>query len=385
MKRGLMRVMVIGAAVAVMGLIVAASGVIPNKASEGHWPVTEWFLRFSMKRSTATHSLAVPVPENLSDPALVMKGAGHYDLGCRACHGEPGMPRPRIASRMLPPPPDLGERIQKSNPKKLFHVVKHGLKFTGMPAWPSPQRDDEVWAMVAFLLKYPQLDAARYQALVHREPTAVIPLESAAPGTRVPAAVVQSCARCHGTDGLGRGGGAFPGIAGQRREYLRHALEAYASGRRHSGIMEPVAAAVPRESLDEIVTYYAGLQALPPAGKRQVAPVADEAAVHRGRVIAHEGVARQRVPACVECHGSSGRKRRPEYPLLAGQSAEYLQLQLRLFKEKRRGGSAFAHLMNPVASRLTPEQMRDVTLYFASLSPASGAAAPPVPAEEAKP
>ncbi|HEY0947505.1 MAG TPA: c-type cytochrome [Opitutaceae bacterium] len=368
MKRRAMRGVMVVAALAAAGLIVAASGVVPIKASKGHWPITEWFLRFSMKRSIATHSLAVTVPDNLADPALVLKGASHYDLGCRACHGEPGMPRPRIASGMLPPPPDLVKRIQKSNPKKLFHVVKHGLKFTGMPAWPSPQRDDEVWAMVAFLLQYPELDAARYRALVQREPEAVVPLETAAPGERVPAAVAQSCVRCHGTDGLGRGSSAFPRIAGQRAGYLRHALEAYAAGRRHSGIMEPVAAAIPRESLDEVVRYYAGVRPRAPAGKRE-APADDEAALARGRQIAQEGISRQRVPACVECHGPGARKGRAEYPSLAGQSAEYLQLQLSLFKDNRRGGSAFAHLMKPVASRLTPGQMRDVTLYFASLPP----------------
>jgi len=40
----------------------------------------------------------------------------------------------------------------------LFQVVNHGLKFTGMPEWPVRDRDDEVWAMVAFLKKMPELD-----------------------------------------------------------------------------------------------------------------------------------------------------------------------------------------------------------------------------------
>jgi hypothetical protein len=31
-----------------------------------------------------------------------------------------------------------------------------------MPAWPAPQRDDEVWAMVAFLGVFPDLDAEAY-------------------------------------------------------------------------------------------------------------------------------------------------------------------------------------------------------------------------------
>ena len=45
-----------------------------------------------MQRSVATHTLGVKPPP-LADPALVLKGAGHYETGCRPCHGGPGLPR----------------------------------------------------------------------------------------------------------------------------------------------------------------------------------------------------------------------------------------------------------------------------------------------------
>ena len=70
---------------------------------------------------------------------------------------------------------------------------------------------------------------------------------------------------------------------------------------------------------------------------------------------------------CIECHGPGARRGKPEYPSLAGQPASYLELQLKLFKEERRGGTMYAHLMKPVASRLTPEQARDVAAYFEAL------------------
>ena len=140
MKRWILRASVVGAILAAGGFIVAASGVISIKASSGHWAITEWFLRFSMKRSIATHSLGINVPANLASQNLIVQGARHYEIGCRSCHGAPGLARPRIVRGMLPPPPDLVPRIRESNPQKLFYVVKHGMKFTGMPAWPSQQR-----------------------------------------------------------------------------------------------------------------------------------------------------------------------------------------------------------------------------------------------------
>jgi cytochrome c553 len=131
--------------------------------------------------------------------------------------------------------------------------------FTGMPAWPAPQRDDEVWAVVAFLKQLPQLDKASYQKLVggDTDVTAAIEELSGPPG--VPLAVVQNCVRCHGIDGVGRGTGAFPKLAGQRRNYLENALKAYATGERHSGTMGPISAGLKADAIPKVARYYSQL------------------------------------------------------------------------------------------------------------------------------
>ena len=70
------------------GFLGAASGLIPIKASSGHWAITSWFLQFSKQRSVATHTLGMESPL-LDKPGLVLKGAGAYEMNCRACHGSP--------------------------------------------------------------------------------------------------------------------------------------------------------------------------------------------------------------------------------------------------------------------------------------------------------
>ena len=349
---------------AVLGILVVVSGIVPIKASSGHWAITEWFLHFSMKRSVSTHSLGTEVP-SLDDPAMVLKGAGHYEIGCRSCHGSPSMPQPRIAQQMTPKPPFLPPEIPKWESEELFHIVKHGVKFTGMPAWPSLVRDDEVWAMVAFLRKLPGLSAEEYQRLIRAEAPAAEPMQKMiTPTTAVPESVIRSCMPCHGSDGLGRGTGAFPKLAGQRIEYLRNALAAYASGARNSGIMQPIAASLKTNEIEEVAQYYARL----PAAAANAQPFADAAAVERGRRIAEQGDAAKRLPSCVDCHGPTGQQHKPAYPRLAGQYPEYLLLQLELFHKRKRGGSAYSHIMTQVAQRLEPQQMRDVAAYFGSLA-----------------
>jgi cytochrome c553 len=364
-KRQVCTIAALLALLATGGFLVAALGIIPLKASSGHWPITAWFLHFAMRRSVATHTLGLEAPA-LAAPWLVLKGAGHYETGCRPCHGSPELPPPRIVQQMTPHPPYLPPQIAAWEPAELFYLVKHGVKFTGMPAWPAPQRDDEVWAIVAFLRTLPDLDAAAYQRLVHGEaaPSGTgAPLDGLLGPTQVPHTVTASCGRCHGVDGRGRGVGAFPKLAGQRPAYLFATLQAFAQGARHSGIMEPIAAALSLEEMRELARYYGSLQEPAPS------PLDEDTmlAVERGKAIASRGVPRQRVPACVPCHGPGASRRNPIYPVLTGQYTDYLVLQLELFKKAHRGGSAYAHLMRPVATQLTPEQMRDVALYYASL------------------
>ncbi len=357
---------------AVLGFVVAASGIIPLKASSGHWAITEWVLQFGKRRSLDTHTLGMELPP-LNEAWMIAKGAGHYESGCRPCHGSPDLKNPRIAAAMLPPPPDLQEIVGKLNPQELFYVVKHGIKFTGMPAWPSPRRDDEVHAIVAFLLELPKLDATSYRRMVDGP-------SGRGPGTPlrdlidppVPLAVTSSCARCHGMDGRGRGVGAFPKLAGQNREYLIGALRAYSENQRSSGIMGPVAAGLKVDEWRALANYYGGLPAGSPAQQRTTADAnAMVPSAARGQAIATHGIPDQGVPSCRDCHGPTAHRRNPAYPELATQYASYIVLQLELFKEERRGGSPYAHLMRHVASRLTHEQMRDVASYYETLPPAS--------------
>lgn len=349
------------------GFLLSASGLVSIKASSGHWAVTEWFLNFSSQRSISTHTLGVKAPP-LDDPRLVMIGAGAYETNCKACHGTPSLPQPRVAQGMTPRPPYLPSVLSQWDDAERFYIVKHGIKFTGMPAWPAQTRDDEVWAMVAFLRALPALDSAAYQKLVRGdapESGEVDPMPSMTGPEEVPQAIRESCTRCHGTNGAGRGHGAFPVIAGQRPEYLALSMRAYALGQRYSGVMEPNAVGLSEEEMRALAIYYSRLPAPPPQVRATSASDAD--AIKRGEVIAQEGVPSERIPACVSCHGPAPTPRNPVYPVLAGQYSEYLALQLKLFKNRQRGGTPYAHLMHSVAVNLSEEQMRDVALYFQSL------------------
>ena len=345
------------------GFFVMLSGIVPIKASSGHWAITAAILDAAKRRSVATHTLGMKVPP-LDRPGMVIVGAGQYGFACEPCHGSPAVKQPRVAAQMTPRPPDLRDVVLSYAPDELFYIVKHGIKFTGMPAWPSSERDDEVWSMVAFLRELPAMDAARYEELTGRAIAKDdrLPMEDMlGPSAAVRPAITQNCARCHGVDGRGRGPGALPKLAGQRWQYIAGSLEAYAKGDRNSGIMEPVAASLGTDEMAAIARYYAGL-----GPGTDAPPAVDRRLIEEGREIAERGIPGRLVPACRECHGP-GAERNPNYPRLAGQHADYLAQQLGLFKGDRRGGTEYRKIMLKFAGQLTDDQIKAVAAYYASV------------------
>jgi cytochrome c553 len=333
----------------IIGLVVVLGGLIPIEASSGHWRATAWVLDLIKRRSVSFYSMSIEAPA-VDRLDWIARGAAHYERGCRPCHGSPAAGRPPIMMKMTPHPPFLPERVGRWTDAELFQIVKHGIKFTGMPSWPAPQRNDEIWTVVAFLRRLDRLSPGEYWRFAvgdrARSEAAPIPVET-------------WCAACHGIDGRGRDGGGFPSIAGQSASYMRTALDAYASGARHSGVMGPIAAALDGVTREAVVQYYASLPPAPPPGAGATA---------RGEAIARGGIPEQRVPACLECHRPATVDRQPGYPLLHAQHSEYLRLQLELLAQGARGGAATATIMQPIAQRLTPEQRHEVALYFASRS-----------------
>jgi cytochrome c553 len=226
---------------------------------------------------------------------------------------------------MLPHPPDLLRVSERYSTRELFQIVKHGLKLGGMPGWPAQERDDEVWAMVALLQALPALGRDGFVRLSAPR------LDLAAD---VPDVVRTVCARCHGLDGLGPVAGAVPILAGQRAAYLHQTLKAFSLGSRLSGIMSPIAEPLADQDMVAAAGYYSALTGLVPLAVNTV----DE-----------------RAPRCSTCHAQT-ETANAAYPLIGGQYPNYVALQLTLFAERRRGGTAFAPLMHPPADRLTEEQ-----------------------------
>jgi cytochrome c553 len=351
-------------------LLFAWTGLYDIGASAGHWALTRWLLEFGMRNSVETHAMKLEAPP-LDDDALFYRGLGHYVGGCAPCHGGPGQARNLIVREIVPAPPALVEAVRDWEPEELFWIVKNGIKYTGMPAWPTQERDDEVWAVTAFLLRMPELDPLDYRRFAMdtaavgdaTAEAAVRPMSSFGPVSEQ----LVNCARCHGRKGGGGGAGAFPRLAGQKAEYLYKALQSYAAGTRPSGIMQPIAAELDDREIRALATRYAAADVPWPAPLETEDPQARQ----RGAELFYQGLPAQSVPPCETCHGAKGRgvDKHPAYPALAGQFASYLEAQLDLWRSEGAASGPYAEIMRSIGHRLDPDQARDIAAYLASLPP----------------
>ncbi|MBM9596176.1 c-type cytochrome [Rhodobacteraceae bacterium MCCB 386] len=338
---------------AALGLVVAVSvvglGLYNVSARAGHLPGVSWVLHTTFRNSVDLRAPPQSEAPDLTDPDLIALGAGHFDVACRMCHAAPGETRAATVRTMVPEPPHITEAVESWNAGELFWIVREGVKMSGMPAWPAPSREDEVWAVVAFLTSVGDMSGESYDAL------------TAQPETE--RAAVAFCATCHGSDGMS-GNAQIPRLDIQNPGYLLTALQAFRNGMRASGIMQQAASLVPEATLAELADHY-GAQ---PTGEAsaEVDPALSEA----GEALAEARTGDTEVPACRACHGPWPERLSPDFPALAGQHEHYLRKQLSLWKEGRRGGGPRSDLMHQAAADLTEDEIAALAAYYASLPPA---------------
>ena len=164
------------AAIGALGIIVAIvaavyffGGFYSVAGTQEDPALVRWALVKVRTISIARHANDRP-PADFDSPAKVQAGArGFAEHGCATCHGAPGVSWAKFSEGLRPDPPDLKEVVEDLTPSELFWVVKNGINMTGMPSFAAAgAKDDEIWAIAAFLKKLPHVSEADYKAWTAR-------------------------------------------------------------------------------------------------------------------------------------------------------------------------------------------------------------------------
>jgi cytochrome c553 len=167
----------------------------------------------------------------------------------------------------------------------------------------------------------------------------------------------QICGACHANDGS-RGVPANPILQGQHPEYLVKQLGEFKADKRASAVMKGFASMLSDDDAKNVAAFYASKQAKPGAARNKDLVLLGEK-IYRG------GIADRSIPACAGCHSPTGMGIPAQYPRVAGQHADYTEIQLKNFRDGVRKNSA---QMTGVAAKLNDREIKAVADYMSGLN-----------------
>jgi len=87
---------------------------------------------------------------------------------------------------------------------------------------------------------------------------------------------------------------------------------------------------------------------------------------------------------CASCHGPRGDSISPAFPKIAGQRAEYLENQLKAFRDRTRADPMAQAYMWGMTSQLGDDAIKKLAVFYSGQKPASGKAGNPKLAQTGK-
>lgn len=219
--------------------------------------------------------------------------------------------------------------------------------------------------LMHFLLLPMALFAAVAQA---NEPAkAVAPTKAAAAPAADPTKGQQiangTCVACHNADGNSTIA-ANPKLAGQNAQYLYKQLKAFKPvdgkpAERPNPVMTGMVAPLTDEDMRNVAAWYASQTQKPGKAK-------DDGTVELGQKLYRGGDMAKGLAACASCHGPAGAGIPVQYPRIGGQHAEYVEAQLKAFRDGGRANDP-NKTMRLIALKMTDAEIKAVSNYVAGL------------------
>lgn len=180
---------------------------------------------------------------------------------------------------------------------------------------------------------------------------------SALPAGNVEAGATKAvvCHACHGANG-NSANPEWPSLAGLGADYISEQLKNFKDGKRTNPVMMPNVATLSAVDMADLGAYF---DSLPNTGLE-----ADPSYWQAGEKLYRGGDPARAIPACMACHGPTGRGNEPaKFPALGGQQSVYLAKQLNDYASGARTTGPNG-IMETIAKRLSPEDIRNLASYL---------------------
>jgi cytochrome c553 len=168
------------------------------------------------------------------------------------------------------------------------------------------------------------------------------------------AAKAAVCQACHGASGVSQNP-QWPSLAGLGADYIAEQLQLFKDGKRANPVMMPNTTNLSAEDMADLAAYFDSL----PGPTLE----ADPSYWTAGQKLYRGGDAARAIPACIACHGATGRgAQAAKFPALRGQQSVYVSKQLHDYASGARTTGP-NNIMETIARRLSEDDMRNVSAY----------------------
>ena len=172
------------------------------------------------------------------------------------------------------------------------------------------------------------------------------------------AAKAAVCQACHGANGNSVNS-EWPSLAGVGADYIADQLQNFKDGKRANPIMMANAAALSPDDMANLGAYFDSLT--------NTGLEADPSYWKAGETLYRAGDKAREIPACMACHGPTGRGNLPaKFPALRGQHSVYVVKQLNDYASGARTTGPNG-IMQTIAKRMSADEMRNVASYLQGL------------------
>ena len=171
-----------------------------------------------------------------------------------------------------------------------------------------------------------------------------------------------TCAACHGANGNSMAP-LWPNVAGQGAKYTVQQLKAFKEGKRVNPLMSSQAMLLSDEDMRDLAVYF---ETLPAAAQAVADP--SSSTIKRAEALYRGGDAEEGIPACIACHGPTGRGNPgAAYPALNGQHAAYTSKTLKDYASGERQSDGTTRIMRSISARLSAEDIEALASYLQGL------------------
>jgi len=135
-------------------------GAMPAGADAKPFPYEEWAAKHSLHAAMAREDAAFTNPLQPTDANLT-DGVHLYAVNCAVCHGAADAAQSTLSKGFYIEAPQLAKDGVEDDPEKMtFWKLKHGIRFSAMPAFGSTLSDDDLWKITMFLSTMDKLPPA---------------------------------------------------------------------------------------------------------------------------------------------------------------------------------------------------------------------------------